>query len=293
VPFSKEGKKFSSELRDDPKPSAMISQRGEKLRYIDFGYSEHRFDSISYVQYKFNLGFMDVLKLIDHDFALGLGKGTVQMKKRFVESRPKQVPKIKTVIQIKARPLTRLDMEFWGQYHITKETLSMYHVVPISYFWINGQRFKADLLAYAYCEYGNRIKIYQPLSDRKWFSNVNTHDIQGLYELPVMGSKVILTSSLKDVMALSESTIHACALQSEMMMPHPKAIKLLQRKFKEVVVLYDNDYDKDKNPGQTMALKICEKYNLRNIVIPERFQSKDPSDLILTHGPYVAYNLFK
>ena len=106
-----------------------------------------------------------------------------------------------------------------------------------------------------------------------------------------MGSRVLLTSSLKDVMALSELVIPSVALQSEMMMPHPKVIALLKRKFEKVFVLYDNDFDKKENPGQTMALKICDRYGIENIRIPDKYQSKDPSDLIHSHGPIVAYNL--
>ncbi len=108
-----------------------------------------------------------------------------------------------------------------------------------------------------------------------------------------MGKRVILTSSLKDVMVLSELGIPAVALQSEMMMPAPKVIELLKRKFEHVEVLYDNDFDKENNPGQTMARKICAEYDLKNIVIPEEYRVKDPSDLFKNHGIEAVQKLLR
>jgi len=60
-----------------------------------------------------------------------------------------------------------------------------------------------------------------------------------------------------------------------------------------VIVLYDNDFDKESNPGQTMAVKICKKYGLDNIVIPSYYRSKDISDLIRDHGLQEAKNVIK
>ena len=47
---------------------------------------------------------------------------------------------------------------------------------------------------------------------------------------------------------------------------------------------YDNDFRSLENPGQTMALKICEKFKYSNIVIPDHYGCKDPSDLVKAHG---------
>tara|TARA_R110002051_G_scaffold199757_1_gene266566 strand:- start:411 stop:1391 length:981 start_codon:yes stop_codon:yes gene_type:complete len=294
-PFKSIGKKFNSELRDDIKPSSIISLVKGTPRYMDFGEPDHRFDSIGYVQYKFSLTFSDTLLLINNDFNLGLASSRLTMKGSAKISGKNVVMRTPTptIIQIKARPLNRYDRKYWGDFGISEATLASYHVVPISHFWINGTRFAAEKLAYAYTEYGKRIKIYQPNSERKWFSNVKTNDIQGIYNVPIMGSKVILTSSLKDVMVLSELTIPAVALQSEMMIPHPKVIALLKRKFEHVEVLYDNDFNKKNNPGQTMAMKICAKYDLKNIVIPEHYGEKDPSDLRKIHGKEALIKLLK
>ena len=70
-------------------------------------------------------------------------------------------------------------------------------------------------------------------------------------------------------------------------------IEEAQARFEEVIVLYDNDFDKGLNPGQTMATKICEKYGLDNLVIPSYYRSKDISDLTKDHGIEEAKNVIK
>ena len=63
-------------------------------------------------------------------------------------------------------------------------------------------------------------------------------------------------------------------------MPAEKVIESLKERFEKILVLYDNDYDKETNPGQMMANKICMKYDLINVCIPSKYGAKDPSDLV-------------
>ena len=93
-------------------------------------------------------------------------------------------------------------------------------------------------------------------------------------------SLVVLTSSLKDAMCMFEMGISAVALQSEMQMPEEEFINALQERFKTVAVFYDNDFNKVDNPGQAMAIKICDKFKLGNICIPTELGVKDISDYI-------------
>jgi phage/plasmid primase-like uncharacterized protein len=83
------------------------------------------------------------------------------------------------------------------------------------------------------------------------------------------------------------------ALQSEMLMPSEEIITEAKARFKEVIVLYDNDFDNPRNPGQTMAARICSKYALDNLVIPSHYCSKDISDLIKDHGLETAKDVIK
>ena len=78
-----------------------------------------------------------------------------------------------------------------------------------------------------------------------------------------------------------------------MLMPQEGTIEEAKARFEEVIVLYDNDFDNPRNPGQTMAVKICEKYGLDNMVIPSYYRSKDISDLIKDHGLQEAKNVIE
>jgi len=81
-------------------------------------------------------------------------------------------------------------------------------------------------------------------------------------------------------MCLYAAGYSSIAMQSEMQIPDEKLISELKQRFNTVDILYDNDFNKADNPGQTMAKKICNLYGLNNICIPKTFESKDPSDLV-------------
>ena len=156
----------------------------------------------------------------------------------------------------------------------------MFAVEPISHFWVNNNRFTCKSISYAF-KFKNRYKIYSPYEVKnKWLSNTRKTDIQGYNQLPTKGERLIITSSLKDVMCLYAAGYHAIAMQSEMQMPDEKLISELKERFNTIDILYDNDFNKLNNPGQTMAKKICDLYGFNNICLPEEFESKDPSDLV-------------
>ena len=112
-------------------------------------------------------------------------------------------------------------------------------------------------------------------------SNTNSKQIQGYDQLPKQGDLCIITSSLKDVMCLFEMGIPAVAMQSEMRLPLRNQIEELKQRFKQVAIFYDNDFTNPNNPGQAMAAKICkEYYPMSNIIIPDEYKLKDPSDYI-------------
>ena len=294
-PFKSVGKKFSSELREDPIPSAHITAKNNRLRYIDYGYAEHRFDSIGYIQYKYNVSFRDALRTIDSDFGLGLAgknnRGALNTPKTYGRMKFEKIP---CLMQIRSREFNLYDRLYWGDYCISKETLEAFEVKPITHYWINGTRYPAHKVAYAYCEHPGKYKLYSPLKqDGKWFGNMQVNHVQGITMLPIFGSICILASSLKDVMCLYELGIPAVAMQSESMMPPKKLIAFLKRKFDEVKVLYDNDFTKDNNPGQTMAVAICKEYELENICIPTELGVKDISDVMQVHGPIKAISIIK
>jgi len=279
--FKEIGARFRSEIRDDNVPSAVIYVWKGRLWYKDHGHPDHSFSCLRYVQHKFQCDWVTTLRMIDSDFNLNLAhsKGTVKIGEGKRYEKRDFTEKI-TIIKKRSRGWMQADADFWRQFYIGKDILVKFGVEPISHYWINTLRFNCETITYAY-PFGTRFKIYAPLSkEAKWSSNVSSKDIQGWTQLPATGDIVILTSSLKDIMTLLAVGYNSVALQTEMQIPPENLIAQLKERFKEVLVLYDNDFDKETNPGQMMASRICEKYNLVNICIPSEYRSKDPSDLV-------------
>ena len=285
------GKKFNSDLREDNSPTVYITMYNGKLLYKDFGNSDHTFDCFNYVRYKYNCSFIDALRIIDCDFNLGLSSNIAgqQFTMGIMGYRQENIPKLEkqtVIIQKKKRLWTRDDANFWSKYLVSKKILIKFAVEPISHFWVNNDRFTCKSISYAF-NFKNRYKIYSPYEVKnKWLSNTNKTDIQGYNQLPTNGERLIITSSLKDVMCLYAAGYNSVAMQSEMQIPSEKLISELKQRFNTIEILYDNDFNKINNPGQTMAKKICDLYGFKNIFLPNEFKSKDPSDLVHKVGNF-------
>ena len=157
--------------------------------------------------------------------------------------------------------------------------MTIFAVEPISYYWINENRFTCKTITYAF-RLKDKFKIYAPYEkDIKWFSNTNKEIIQGYNQLPDKGGLLYITSSLKDVMCLFAMQLCGIALQSEMQIPSRVQMQLLLERFKKIIIFYDND-----TPGQAMAAKICQEYQLDNLCIPSDWGAKDVSDAVAVHG---------
>ena len=287
--FKELRKKFNSDLRSDKSPTVSIIPYNGKLLYKDFGHPAHTFDCFNYVKFKYNCTFIEALKIIDCDFKLHLNniKDAVNFTMGVMAYKQnKTINYVQTpiIIKKKKRPWNKDDANFWSKYLVSKKTLISFAVEPISHFWINNNRFTCKSLSYAF-RFKNRYKIYSPYEEKnKWLSNTKKTDIQGYNQLPDKGERLIITSSLKDVMCLYSEGYSAIALQSEMQIPDKKLISELKNRFTTVDILYDNDFDNANNPGQAMAKKICDLYGLNNICIPNEFGCKDPSDLVKETG---------
>ena len=288
--FKTLNKKFCSELRKDETPSASIAVWSGNLLYKDFGHPDHTFNCFSYVQFKYGVSFIDALKIIDCDFNLNLS--SKKEERLFTmgylastRKQPKYVEK-PTIIQKKSRPWNKDDANFWRKYLVSKKILNTFAVEPISHYWVNNNRFTCKSITYVF-KFKNRYKIYSPYEEKnKWLSNTKKTDVQGYNQLPNKGERLIITSSLKDVMCLHSAGYNSIAMQSEMQLPDDKLISELKERFNTIEILYDNDFNKEHNPGQNMANKICGLYGFKNICLPNEFRSKDPSDLVNKVGNF-------
>ena len=283
--FKELNTKFRSELREDNSPTAAVYVWKDSLLYKDHGHPDHTFNCFRYIQASVGCDWITALRIVDNDFNLGLSytknNGEYSMGAQGVRRKQPDLIEKLTLIRKKKRKWSKDDANFWSKYYISKDILIKFGVEPIEYYWVNEHRFSCKTITYAY-KFGPRYKIYAPKEDeRKWTSNVKATDIQGWNQLPKTGEIAVLTSSLKDIMTLYSAGYAAIALQSEMQVPPEKIIESLKTRFTDIIVLYDNDYKKESNPGQMMANKICDKYGLVNVCIPSKYESKDPSDLVV------------
>lgn len=256
-------------------------------------------DCVKFVMLKFNLTWFEALSKIAIDFQID----DAYIVKKNIKTQSKAVSKKfefddkdsllenfnKLTIQIRKRHWKLLDYNFWNSFGITKETLERYNVSPVDYIFLNGQPINADIYAYAFKEEkDNEItyKIYQPFNPHyKWINNHNNSIWQGWTNLPEKGETLIITKSLKDVMSISDVMgIPSISLQAESTKPKDKIINELIGRFFTIYVLYDNDYDSEVNWGEKFGEDLAKKYNFIQLKIPDKYKSKDFSDLIKNYG---------
>lgn len=298
------GTAILSPLRKESKPSfGFFIGEGNEICFNDFVLGKG--DFVRFVQMKYGLTYFEALSKVAVDFDLSDDFICKKLDKtRFINDKKNLPTKEELLSQVtslrlgkKRRNWERYDIEFWLQFGISINTLEFYRVEPISHIFINDKIFVADKYAYVFIEQKDNketYKIYQPFSkDYKWITSHNSSVWQGWEQLPVKGTDLIITKSLKDVMSLYEVTgIPSVALQTESILPKRHVFNLLKDRFPECIYLfYDNDYDKEINWGKLYGDKIARELGLIDIYIHDRFKSKDFSDLVKNVGKEEAKDI--
>lgn len=288
------GSIMSSPFREDKHPSFGIfkNKRGSDLLFKDQATNESG-DCFKFVKMMFNINYKQALEQIWDDIIAG--KLKVSNKGKYVQDVYKYRRKI---ISVKRKNFTSVDDEYWGQYHIDRDTLKKYNVSPISMFWVDDYlsniKYTPENPIYAYRIF-NSFKIYNPKTNvkkDKWRSNCGVNDIQGWEQLPECGNTLVITKSLKDVMALSLFNIPAIAPQGEHQLIPSKVVNEAKKRFKRLIMLYDYD-----SAGVSGATKAKEEYGISIVYIPkhylELYDAKDVSDYIKEFGLDKTHTLLK
>jgi 5S rRNA maturation endonuclease (ribonuclease M5) len=125
---------------------------------------------------------------------------------------------------------------------------------------------------------GTMYKIYQPKNMNKKFLKLGNYT-QGSQQLTLTKDYLVITSSLKDVMAFNKlmfNNVECIAPDSENTMIKESSIDKLKEKYKSICVLFDND-----EAGINSMKKYKERYGLPYIILD---MEKDVSDSIKVHG---------
>lgn len=288
---------INSPLRQDNNASMGIySPNGKDINYKDFGTSE----TGSIFTLLKNLWKVDyhevysrILKEVNSNTVSAVKTCRVIANKTYHKS---------ISLDVKVREWRDYDLQWWGQYGITKKWLNYAEVYPISHIIItkNNQKnvFPADKLAYVYIERKEgRItkKIYQPLNTKghKW-SQDNDKSVLGLWTmLPKSGSKVCICSSVKDALTLiCNCHIPAICLQGEGMPLSITVCTQLKERFETVLIALDGD-----TPGVEDSKKLSKETGFPWIQCPyieisETKVLKDWADIRSYYGKDKLIELF-
>jgi len=280
------GCNIHSPLRnDDSNPSFQIFHASKGIRWKDFGTGKTG-DFIEFVKEKFSLSFNKALDKIYSD--LGLIKEQSVPYYVFPGIQPKRE------IKIKKRSFNQFDLDFWKQFGINEKILKKYEVSALQKYWlIEGNKekiFTANKFnpVYSY-HFGDYLyRLYSPFSDSfKWLTNAGSEILQGWNQLPMEGQKVILTSSLKDVMLLNSLGYTSIAPQSENTIIPERTIAELMNRFEEIIVFFNND------SAGIEGAKRYERYDFKSVILPKNCLCKDPSDYFKAYGLELTTKILK
>lgn len=189
------------------------------------------------------------------------------------------------------------DTLFWAQFGISLETLKKFKVEAIDFIFVGDNVFPAEKYTYCFIEVKDGIetyKIYQPYSEKfKWMNNHDNSVWQGWTQLPNNGDELIITKSLKDVMALYELGYNSISLQSENIIPKRHVFEQLNKRFKDIILLYDNDFDSETNWGKLFGEKLSTELGITECYIKDEYKCKDVSDLIKKYGKKEAKEILQ
>lgn len=284
--FKKIDESFLSELYNDTNPSCRIYYNNKgTLLYKDFGTGES-YGIINYIQAKYKCTFLEALNIIACDF--NLRKSNVILNKPIKQIEETLVFKPKSKIQIEIKPWSIVDSNYWKQYYIPLELLDLYNVNACSRIYLHKSDktvtfYYSDInpmYSYKFIDDGNiYYKIYWPLHKEKkykWLFSGTKNCIEGYDQLNWLNDILILTKSLKDVMVYRLLGIDAISLQGEANRVDKDTIDMLLKRFKTIIVNYDNDKE-----GIKGTQRITSQFGFKSFYIDDY---KDISDYIKANG---------
>lgn len=288
---------FRSPLRRDREPTCSFYRNNSgELIFKDFATGQH-LNVFGVVQNLFNCNYFEALKIIANDFGIvkstSIPKNPGKINKNPVKIEDKEMSKI----QVEIKDFSDLELKWWGKYGITLDILKKFNVYSCKHVFLNDQLFAESQ---QHCPiFGYYGKKYQGLelwrcyfpkrTSYRFITNWPTKKIQGYDQLPKKGNLLLITKAMKDVMCLYSMGITACAPNSETQFISDIVLEDLKRRFKYIVVLYDNDYT-----GISFMNKIKKKYpELIYTWIPRHYNAKDISDFYKEYGKRETLKLIK
>lgn len=294
IPVAK--KLYRNPLRKDNKPTcSFYRNKSGELIFKDFsGVFYGNF--ISVVMFKYSCTYHQALRIIANDFGLIHDNKIPKNKGKLNVNAPVFRDDGAAIIQVEIKDFSKSEIEWWSDYGVTDKILKKFHVFSCKNVFLNGNVISTSsdhCPIYGY--YGGKKegielwRIYFPKrKSYRFLSNWDSKKIQGIKQLPNEGKLLAITKSLKDVMCLYSLGIPAIAPNSETLFI-PEALYVeLKNRFKNIVVLYDNDL-----AGIANMRKIRDKYKVKCLWIPRSYEAKDISDFHKKYGRKKTLELIK
>lgn len=275
---------FRSPLRQDNTPTcSFYRNKSGELIFHDFS-GDFYGNFINVVMRKYNVGYYKAIELIAQDFGFINKNETREV--HIKESESKIIKGKPANIRVEIKDFTKKELNWWKEYGITKEILEKFHVYSCKNIFLNGELVNTNNNNLIFGYYGGKKdglelwRIYFPgRTTQRFLTNWPSKKIQGFNELPKSGKLLVITKSMKDCMTLYSLGIPAIAPNSEHLFINDKMLDNLKKRFKYIVVMYDNDL-----AGISNMRKIKKKHpELIYYFIPRKYDVKDISDFYKTY----------
>lgn len=292
---------ITSPFRIDKSPGCWFHYHTDgKLRFIDFanqtvvnGISMKNIDCFDAVQVFFRIpNFYLTLDFIYNTLVVkkGINQSIIIRHKPVVQEKRQ----VKILIEPKLFELR--DKNFWTRFGITKAQLiedrtysfSRYHLLNTKKG--NFSSISQDI-AYSFNDFPQgRKKLYFPKKEKsnRFISTCTKNDIGGMSSLAPFGRQLVITKAYKDWRVLKNQGKHTVWFQNEGAIPDIDLLIMLVKRFREVIVFFDNDNAgiqasqivtaviNSQLPGKARALWLHESLQQAHIT--------DPSDLYYHRG---------
>tara|TARA_R110000787_G_scaffold70320_1_gene156393 strand:+ start:9433 stop:10371 length:939 start_codon:yes stop_codon:yes gene_type:complete len=278
------GQKYRSPLRVDNKPSlAFYPPNGRyTASCFDFSNSTKPTRVVNFIGELLKIkDYKEICTQINRDLEIGLLDLEPEFKTIRFDGYDGEVDlSDKSHITLAAmcitQSFTKRDRLFWGSFGISLPTLEFFNVYSTSKVIMpvgDNILYRNSCPIYTYHFGGPSKKIYLPTRRTgSRFFNYGEVVVQGIKQIPEKGDLIIITKSLKDVMLLYEMGYTSIAPNSETHGLDINLINDLKKRFKLVVLFFDND-----EPGLKATKIFSEIYEIPSILM-EKEQSKDISD---------------
>lgn len=275
-----------SPLRNEKNPSfSLFTRDGFSILYKDFSTGQSG-NIYTLLKTLWSCSYNEVISRLYKD--LKFFTGSVTSNRSFKRLKT-PINSINTDLDVVIRMWEDYDIDYWKSFGIELKWLKYADVYPISHtFFIRDSKktlYKAEKYAYAYLEHKDcktTIKIYQPFSKKfKWTNKHDSSVISLWTKIPEKGDNIIICSSLKDALCVwSNTNIPCIALQGEGYLMSKSAVSNLNKRYKNIYVLFDND-DAGIKGANNLCKAVKENFSIDFIplTIPKINNQKDVSDI--------------